>query len=913
MLKNWSGLFLFRKKSLSSRLSRATIFVEIITILIVGLGLVLIADRALEEYVIRLQKKTADNISGHISSYITDAVNDLQMFEICNTSEPEDFTRQKQLLDNMVVYRGTLFSQISLIDYNGHERIRISRYHTYLKNELRKLDNSDIFKKASAGETYISPVFISPESGLLSMQIAIRIKIRGYLYVLFTEINITRLWQEISEIKTGTTGYAYLVDRSGRYIASQSSADILQNYGKDVSGIPPVNAYIHRRAESDLCTKSYNGVGNRPVIGVFSPIDNTEWAVIVELPSSEAFEGVTKMMIYLVGLMLLGLVLAGASGYVISGRIVGHLNRLTSAAMDIGKGNLDVKIPGQELDDEVGVLAGTMNRMQGELKELYKNLHIQLAELRSAQKALSESEKTVKAVFENAYQFIGLMNTDGTLLEANHAALAFLNISKSEVIGKPFWEGPWWSHSRELQDKLRESIDRAAGGEFIRFEATHLDFNGKVHYVDFSIKPVFDDDNKVILLIPEGRDITERKEAEEVRLKLEDRFRQIQKMESITNLASGIAHDFNNVLGGIVGTISLMKYNLEKNREMDSGFIKEKISVIETAADRAKDIVRQLLTLSRKQDYQLMPVDINVSVENVLRLCRNSFDKSIEINSRYCEGSAMVNADSSQVEQVLLNVCINSAHAMTIMRRKNEHIGGVLSVETGIIDCDRVFYETHPEARYERYVIISIYDTGVGMNKDTVAKMFDPFFTTKDKENGSGLGLSMVYNIVNDHNGFIDVYSEAGTGTTFNIFFPYYEDTGNTVSAAAEENIYRGTGLVLVVDDEDIIRNIASEILIECGYEVLLAENGSSGIELLRESGDKISLVILDMAMPGMSGKETYIEMKKIKPDIKVILSSGFKQDKRVLESMELGINTFIQKPYTIYNLSKTVYLTLNS
>lgn len=198
------------------------------------------------------------------------------------------------------------------------------------------------------------------------------------------------------------------------------------------------------------------------------------------------------------------------------------------------------------------------------------------------------------------------------------------------------------------------------------------------------------------------------------------------------------------------------------------------------------------------------------------------------------------------------------------------------------------------------------------MSRDIISKIFDPFFTTKDKENGTGLGLSMVYNIVHEHKGFIDVISEQDRGATFNIYLPYIGENGKAIPAAREEKIYHGTGLVLVIDDEDVMRNVAAEILTECGYRVLLAEDGNAGLDLLKNNYNEISVILLDMAMPVMSGKETYMEIMKLYPEKKVILSSGFKQDRRVIESMELGVDAFIQKPYTIYNLSEVIYLTLH-
>jgi CheY-like chemotaxis protein len=272
--------------------------------------------------------------------------------------------------------------------------------------------------------------------------------------------------------------------------------------------------------------------------------------------------------------------------------------------------------------------------------------------------------------------------------------------------------------------------------------------------------------------------------------------------------------------------------------------------------------------------------------------------------------SLFVSGDPTQIEQVLLNICINSGHAMTIMRSENEQQGGILAVSLKTIDIDKHFRNFHPDAVQTRYICISISDTGIGMDQETISKMFDPFFTTKEK--GTGLGLSMVYNIIHSHGGFIDVFSNKGVGTTTNIYLPA-DDTVETSITETTQIIYKGAGTVLLIDDEDMIRKIAGNMLIECGYTVLNAENGIIGIELLKENLNSISLVITDMSMPVMSGLEIFNEIKKIKQDVKILLISGYKQDKRVLTCIEQGADFFLQKPFTLKELSKAVYDVLNA
>ena len=386
-----------------------------------------------------------------------------------------------------------------------------------------------------------------------------------------------------------------------------------------------------------------------------------------------------------------------------------------------------------------------------------------------------------------------------------------------------------------------------------------------------------------------------------------EQLMQAQKMETVGTLAGGLAHDFNNMLGGIIGSISLMDYKLNRG-SIEIPELKKHIETMKESGNRASILVSQLLSLSRKQELNLSNVDLNNSIKNVIKICESSFDKSVKIIPNYLESPAVIKADPTQIEQALLNFCVNAEHSMTIMRNHDQQWGGKILISLRKIRIDSFFKLTHPEAKEGYYYNLSVKDSGVGMDSNTISKMYNPFFTTKEKGEGSGLGLSMVYNIIIQHGGFIDVYSELETGTSFHIYLPVLKDyDDNTKTPEPAHTILKGNGVVLVIDDEELMRNVASEILRTCGYDVLTAENGFEGIDLYRKNKEKIKVILLDMAMPKMSGKEAYIRLKEINPDIKVILSSGFQQDKRVQDVLKLGVNSFIQKPYTLEILSKAV------
>ena len=387
-----------------------------------------------------------------------------------------------------------------------------------------------------------------------------------------------------------------------------------------------------------------------------------------------------------------------------------------------------------------------------------------------------------------------------------------------------------------------------------------------------------------------------------------EQLMQAQKMETVGTLAGGLAHDFNNMLGGIIGAISLIDYKLEEGN-IENSELKEYIDIMKKSSDRASNMVSQLLSLSRKQELNLTEIDLNDSIKNIIKICKNSFDKSIQIIPRYYESPALIKADSTQIEQTLLNFSVNAEHSMTIMKKPGQEWGGKIIISIEKILSDDYFKQAHPDAKNREYYVLSIKDTGIGMDSNTISKMYNPFFTTKKKGDGSGLGLSMAYNIINQHGGFIDVYSELDVGTSFNIYFPVLETYDeNKNHSETEKTVHRGEGLILIVDDEKLMRKTASEILKTCGYSIIEAENGIEGVEAYKKYQKKIKAVLLDMAMPQMSGKEAYSRLKEINPDVKVVLASGFQQDSRVQEVLKMGINSFIQKPYTLETLSKAIW-----
>ena len=385
--------------------------------------------------------------------------------------------------------------------------------------------------------------------------------------------------------------------------------------------------------------------------------------------------------------------------------------------------------------------------------------------------------------------------------------------------------------------------------------------------------------------------VFERKQAEEEKKKLEAQLQYAQRMEALGTLAGGIAHNFNNLLAGIMGNISLTLFDSDPTQPHF-----EHLKRIEKLVKSGSQLTSQLLGYARGGRYDVRPLDLNQLVKET----SNTFGatkKEIRIHRELAEDLLGIKADQGQIEQVLLNVFVNAADAMSG--------GGDLFVETmNVTDKDMSGRPYKPEPG--AYVLLTVRDTGMGMDEKTLERIFEPFFTTKGLGTGTGLGLASVYGIIKAHQGYIDVESEKGQGTTFEIYLPASESKGGQACKSAE-HAAKGSETILLVDDEVMVLGVGVEVLRELGYTVLEAQGGGQAVELYNEKRDAIDLVILDMIMPDMGGGETYDMMREINPEVKVLLSSGYSIDGEATEILERGCDGFIQKPFSVEELSMKI------
>ncbi|MFC1476844.1 PAS domain S-box protein [candidate division KSB1 bacterium] len=388
-------------------------------------------------------------------------------------------------------------------------------------------------------------------------------------------------------------------------------------------------------------------------------------------------------------------------------------------------------------------------------------------------------------------------------------------------------------------------------------------------------------------------DLTSQKQMEEERKVMQDQLFHAQKMESIGRLAGGVAHDFNNILVGIMGYAELLKIQFDDAASPEG----EAAEVILENAERAANLTKQLLGFARKGKFNPVPLNVNTVIKETVKVSEKIFEKSIDVKFEFDRKISTVEVDRHQFEQVLTNLLINSKDAMPN--------GGSLALKTEDVYLGDDFRCTCGKVHPGTHVMIEIADSGVGIPEENMSNIFEPFFTTKSEGKGTGLGLATVYGIITNHHGHVTVESEPGLGTIFRLYLPVSAKKEAVV--VKKEKIIAGKGTVLVVDDEKNVRNLARDMLKGIGYDVLLARSGKEAIRIFKKDKDRIDVVVLDIIMPGLSGKETYEALKEIDPGVKVLLSSGYSRDDQAAEIMKDGTIGFIQKPYKMEGLSKAV------
>jgi len=473
-----------------------------------------------------------------------------------------------------------------------------------------------------------------------------------------------------------------------------------------------------------------------------------------------------------------------------------------------------------------------------------------------------------------------IADTDGTIRRVNPAWEKALGYTPEEMEGRPYLD---FVHPDDLEKTTEEARGCAKGIETRVFSNRYRHKDGSYRILSWTSNPIPDKGLIYALTI----DITEHR-------KLEQRLRQIEKMGAIGQLAGGVAHDFNNQLAAIQGYAELL------NDRINDPVLKRYIESVLVASRRSADLTRQLLAFARKGQYQSLVVDVHDIIHEVVEVLERSIDKRIHIKQHLDASPPTVRGDPSQLQNALLNLALNARDAMPS--------GGDLTFTTDIRqmseqDCRNLPYEISPGS----YLQILVKDTGVGMDSEVQQHLFEPFFTTKKQGKGTGMGLAAVYGTVKNHRGAINVFSQTGKGTSIEILLPLCEAAATGDEADASHEPEQRSARVLLVDDEQMVREMAAEMLRALGHQVATCSDGIEAVEYYREHWKQTDLVILDMVMPGRSGHDTFLDMRRVNPGIKALLSSGYSLDSEAQKILNQGVLGFVQKPYSMKQLSAKV------
>jgi two-component system cell cycle sensor histidine kinase/response regulator CckA len=498
----------------------------------------------------------------------------------------------------------------------------------------------------------------------------------------------------------------------------------------------------------------------------------------------------------------------------------------------------------------------------------------------------TDEQSRLATAVENAAEAIIITDHVGNIQYVNPAFEEISGYSRSQVINR---------HVSLLEDaKQDKTIVRTMWqtlrkGETWKGRFVNKKQDGSLYEMEATISSVRNKAGEITNFVAVQRDVTHE-------VQLQRQLRQAQKMEAIGTLAGGIAHDFNNLLMGIQGNISLALLDLHPDSPLYQNLKK-----VEEYVSNGVELTKQLLGFARGGKYEVRLTDINHLLQEQ-NLLFSRANKRITFATEYAADLWLIEADQSQIEQVIFNLYMNALQAMPQE--------GTLTVRTENVTIDKDEFKPY-RVKAGRYVKISVADTGVGMDEETLRRIFDPFFTTRDKGRGTGLGLASVYGIVKNHEGFIDAISRRGGGTRFNIFFPASQATAS-VQQKRPVKSSPGKDTVLLVDDEEMIIDVGSRMLAKLGFEVLTARNGAEAVAVYGKHRDKIDLVMLDMVMPQVSGGEAFDRLREINPDVKVILCSGYSIDGQARVILNRGCNAFIQKPFNLQTLSENIRAVLD-
>lgn len=632
----------------------------------------------------------------------------------------------------------------------------------------------------------------------------------------------------------------------------------------------------------------YRGI---PVLAATRYVEETDWGIVVKIDRKEAFAPLRQMRNLLVLVVVATIIIVMLISLYFARTITLPIIKLTEVAKRIARGQ-EAGLAEETFPGEIGVLAKAFNTMTDNLITTHRNLENKVKQLR-------EREERISLLLNSTAEGIYGLDKDGCCTFCNPSCLRLLGYTdEHDLLGRHMH--PLIHHTREdgteyplAECRISQGLQLKGGvhGENELFWRR----DGTCFWIEYWSYPVIKD-NEVVETVVTFIDISERRATEEDREKLNAHLQQAQKMEAVGTLASGIAHDFNNILSAILGYTELAQLKLPPESEIGKDLVE-----VFRAGNRARDLVKQILTFSRQAKYERRPLQIHLIVKETLKLLRASIPTTIEIRTKIDPKSGTVLADPTQIHQVLMNLCTNAYQAM-------RETGGVLAIELSHL---KISPEDKKVAGLQltpgSYVKLQVSDTGCGMEKSLMERIFEPYFTTKEKGEGTGMGLALVHGIIKDHDGHITVYSEPGKGSIFCVYLPRVETSPVDSEIVNGEALPRGNERVLVIDDERIIAQMTQRLLEKLGYQVTATTSSAEALRYFQSQPDSIDLVITDMTMPHITGAQLAQKLLAIKPDIPIILCTGFSDLINEKKAKAIGIREYIMKPVVIQELAQVV------
>jgi PAS domain S-box-containing protein len=684
---------------------------------------------------------------------------------------------------------------------------------------------------------------------------------------------------KLSEKKIGKTGYLYLLTADRTMIMHPDKTRIFKK-------IPPGRNPLYDRAlqgfEGTDENRSREGV---PMLTSFKRLRTKNWLLAANYPQAEAYAPITHAgQILLIGMLLITLTAFVVIMY-FSQYLTRPLLALTRHVAELEGKKGEARLFRTTAQDETSTLAQAFNAM--------------LEKLDRQQEELRQSEELYRTVTEFASDFIFWRAPDKKMIFVSNNCEALTGYTEEEFLADP-----------ELLDALFHPEDRERwashvhprdeGGKEIPLEFRIITKAGQVRWVSHACTEIHDETGRLRGLRGSLADITELKQAATEQEKLKGQLAQAQKMESIGLLAGGVAHDFNNILSIILGYTELLLLELTEDTPA-----RKKVQTIQEAGNRAATLTRQLLAFSRKQNIQMAPYSLNTLIQNLAKMLRRMIGEDISLEVRATAQNDTVLIDPGQMEQVLLNMAVNARDAMPK--------GGSLIIETENRELDAEYARTHEGVPPGRYVELSLSDTGHGMRRDVQEKIFDPFFTTKERGKGTGLGLAMVFGIIKQLGGHIFVYSEPEQGTTFKIFLPVAQRAVEKTPESTALPLPRGNETILVVDDEPSLRTLVVAILQPRGYTMLEAGSGAEALQVSQSFSGRIDILLTDVIMPGMNGRELAEAITAKRPETRIIYMSGYTDNAIAHHGvLDPGV-VLIEKPITADKLNNVLGTTRGS